>query len=74
MKLGFKIGWSLNQCIEREVMLLPLLFFKGKDDFSNLSTWEVVDQVDQIPTSALHHANLQSSEPGRAAAGDTEKF
>lgn len=48
-------------------------FFKCKDDFSNLCTWEVVDQVDKAPTSALPHASLHSSESERATAGNTDK-
>lgn len=42
--------------------------FKCKDDSSNLCTWGVADQVDKAPTSALPHANLQSSESERASA------
>jgi len=48
-------------------------FFKCKDGASNLCTWEVVDQADKVPTSALPHATLQSSESERATAGNTGK-
>lgn len=48
-------------------------FFKCKDDFSNLCTWEVIDQVDKTLTSAPPHAILESSESERATASNTDK-
>lgn len=68
MKMGFKIGWDLNRCIERQVMPLPLMCLNARMTFLTCAFGGVADQVDKAPASALPHANLQSSESERASA------
>lgn len=60
--MGLKIVWDLNQCTDRKLMLLSLLFFlNARMTFLTWALVGVVDMIDKAPASALSCAHCKTA-------------